>query len=793
MRIRTSCFRMLILGFSSCRGDGVKSHVRITASVALTLTVNMFAVLPGASTAVAGTTFTNHAPRPYEVTSNRSKAPFAVAPRRLDVPLTWSKTTVEPGSRAITYRNNTRKAVEIRLKVELRDRSGRAAPAALAKLSASSLTVPAGKEATANLELRRHGVKAGAYRGSVQVTSATGAPLGSTAVSVDLRAPAPAPAPAVGSVTASADSVIVDLASPGIPDLTRRHTLIYRNTGRKAVRLRLSAEMNGPNGEPTKAPPALFELPDHVTVPARGNARVTLTFRGAGIPHGRYLGALVATGTDGATKVTTTLVADVGREKYNVAVNLIDRNGTVPAQPTWVYAWSVSDGGRWERRIENGSGVFELPPGTYDVTTAIRTGAGETLINHRVTVDDWDLDLGMDAREGKPVELSPQGIGVPGTVEAWYDTPWYRFIADGPEGSVFAVWRGPDQVEENVGFQVTGWGKRDATGGPGAAYILSRYFAGRIPSATVWHPSPSELSVTRNHLRSVNLSGTGGLNVTGGYVDEMRMDVAFPQTVTTYIEPGLTYSRELGYGIAYENSAEIADYRTEAEQGERDDVWNGAVLTTGAFGVGATPRRSSGGQLSIVVPVGYVDSSGRTGSVDRTTNELALAADGQVIATGSGQLYASVPPESKRYTLTWNRTANPEIARFSTATKTEWTFESHHIDWEDQTLPLHLLRLAVPGLDDANAAAPGTQLRIPVKVQPVQDLPAPEITSMSVETSGDDGQTWQAASSGEEDGTWIATVSNPDAPGFVSLRIKATDADGNTVTQTFIRAYEVRS
>ncbi|NDU72385.1 hypothetical protein GWI34_07065 [Actinomadura sp. DSM 109109] len=490
--------------------------------------------------------------------------------------------------------------------------------------------------------------------------------------------------------------------------------------------------------------------------------------------------------------MTPALAAEADREQHNVTVNLIDRDGAAPA-PTWVYAWSVSDGGRWERKIENGGGVFALPPGTYDVTTAVATGAGETLINHRITVDDQDLVLSMDAREGEPVELSPQGIGVPGMVEAWYDTPWYRFTAEGPEGSVFAVWHGPDEVGENVGFQVTGWGKRDATDGPGAAYILSRYFPGRIPPSTVWHPSPDELSVTRNHFRSVNLSQSGGLNVTGGFVDEMRLNVTFPQTVTTYIEPGLSYSRELGYGIEYENWAEIAEYQTEAQQGERDDVWNGAVLTTGDFGAAMAPRRTSGGQLSVTAPRGYVDSSGRTGSMDRTTHELTLAADGQTIATGTGQLNAAVPPESRRYTLTWERTANPEIARFSTVTRTEWSFESHHIDWEDQILPLHLLRLPISGLNDENAAAPGSPSRIPVKVRPVDGLQAPEITSVSVETSGDDGATWQAASAAEEDGTWTATVTNPDAPGFVSLRIKATDADGNTVTQTFVRAYEVKA
>jgi hypothetical protein len=40
-------------------------------------------------------------------------------------------------------------------------------------------------------------------------------------------------------------------------------------------------------------------------------------------------------------------------------------------------------------------------------------------------------------------------------------------------------------------------------------------------------------------------------------------------------------------------------------------------------------------------------------------------------------------------------------------------------------------------------------------------------------------------------GTWWAVVQNP-ASGFVSLRASAADQDGNTVTQTIIRAYQVK-
>jgi hypothetical protein len=59
-----------------------------------------------------------------------------------------------------------------------------------------------------------------------------------------------------------------------------------------------------------------------------------------------------------------------------------------------------------------------------------------------------------------------------------------------------------------------------------------------------------------------------------------------------------------------------------------------------------------------------------------------------------------------------------------------------------------------------------------------------------VEVSHNDGQTWQRVPVLHVNGTWSAIIRNP-ASGFVSLRANAADQDGNTVTQTVIRAYEV--
>jgi hypothetical protein len=59
--------------------------------------------------------------------------------------------------------------------------------------------------------------------------------------------------------------------------------------------------------------------------------------------------------------------------------------------------------------------------------------------------------------------------------------------------------------------------------------------------------------------------------------------------------------------------------------------------------------------------------------------------------------------------------------------------------------------------------------------------------SLSVQVSYDDGKTWKAAPviAG------VVVLNHPKGPGFVSLRARATDVQGNTLEQTVIRAYKI--
>jgi hypothetical protein len=89
-------------------------------------------------------------------------------------------------------------------------------------------------------------------------------------------------------------------------------------------------------------------------------------------------------------------------------------------------------------------------------------------------------------------------------------------------------------------------------------------------------------------------------------------------------------------------------------------------------------------------------------------------------------------------------------------------------------------------------AAPGGTVNLPVQVIRNPSAPSAPVTALAVQTSADDGATWQTVPVARSGDAWVATVTNPSTSGFVSLRANATDSAGSSVVQTIVRAYAVR-
>ena len=103
--------------------------------------------------------------------------------------------------------------------------------------------------------------------------------------------------------------------------------------------------------------------------------------------------------------------------------------------------------------------------------------------------------------------------------------------------------------------------------------------------------------------------------------------------------------------------------------------------------------------------------------------------------------------------------------------------------------PLSVIRYAPPVNLDNQLRAGGT-VRIPVTVQRQPRSGTSPVKSLTVEASYDDGKTWVTV---PLDGK-VAVVAHPALDrtnGFVALRASSADAQGNTVKQTILRAYQL--
>jgi hypothetical protein len=80
---------------------------------------------------------------------------------------------------------------------------------------------------------------------------------------------------------------------------------------------------------------------------------------------------------------------------------------------------------------------------------------------------------------------------------------------------------------------------------------------------------------------------------------------------------------------------------------------------------------------------------------------------------------------------------------------------------------------------------------VPLTVEHQTGSAAGRATAVTAEVSYDDGHTWRPARVRGAGDHRVATLRHPAGPGFVSLRVHASDAGGNAVTTTVVRAYAI--
>ncbi|MFJ5043210.1 hypothetical protein [Streptomyces sp. NPDC088719] len=155
-----------------------------------------------------------------------------------------------------------------------------------------------------------------------------------------------------------------------------------------------------------------------------------------------------------------------------------------------------------------------------------------------------------------------------------------------------------------------------------------------------------------------------------------------------------------------------------------------------------------------------------------------------------------MPDDAAAYELTQNlqkiATGDPNWHR-STAASTTWSFTSHREpDVYSRGLPILFPAYDLP-VDGMNTLPARSGIRVGLSVEGHAGYTPAAITEASLSYSYDGGTTWTQAPTERRDGDWTAVLDHTGATGEqVTLKAAFTDANGNGVTQTITRAYDIR-
>ncbi|MEN3362624.1 MAG: hypothetical protein V7637_6606 [Mycobacteriales bacterium] len=196
-------------------------------------------------------------------------------------------------------------------------------------------------------------------------------------------------------------------------------------------------------------------------------------------------------------------------------------------------------------------------------------------------------------------------------------------------------------------------------------------------------------------------------------------------------------------------------------------------------------------------PLGPVDAGGR---LRLFAGDTALLDEADVT-----ELDVPAPAASTRFRLLLDQNRAAPWYTTGIRSHTEWGFTSTHpkastapAGWvcgqsvhprtgACAVLPLLTVNYSAPV--NLRGVAPGGPTHLDVAVAPTQAAPAATIAAVTVDVSFDDGATWTPATATNTGGGHYRAAFTAPTSGFVTTRVKATDSDGNAISQTITRAY----
>jgi subtilisin family serine protease len=278
--------------------------------------------------------------------------------------------------------------------------------------------------------------------------------------------------------------------------------------------------------------------------------------------------------------------------------------------------------------------------------------------------------------------------------------------------------------------------------------------------------------------------------------------MTMPRSVTEYVTAGLPTLELVSTSPVWEALPAYQQTGLSVlEPGQRvTRSWNKAVVRsaiTANHPDGAVRTRDVG----VVLPIGLLDeATGQLYAYRHGTDKevTTVYRDGQLLGSvASAQAAFPMTPERARYRVMTDVQRNQPGWTTSTRVNTAWTFHSAYDGDGDEAARLPVISIGYDlNVDLDNSVPAESTVGINLGFRYPQGLSALRIADTKLWLSSDDGATWQQVAVTANGATGATgAIKNPALRGnngFVTLKVQATDADGNSVEQIVTRAYQLR-
>ncbi|MFE0538580.1 S8 family serine peptidase [Streptomyces nigra] len=244
-------------------------------------------------------------------------------------------------------------------------------------------------------------------------------------------------------------------------------------------------------------------------------------------------------------------------------------------------------------------------------------------------------------------------------------------------------------------------------------------------------------------------------------------------------------------GILGEMSQRSQEFTTYGRGTTGRVSWFGPVQRPRMGPLGSTPARY-GDTMWLPVP-GWGDSgAGHIGDAHGNfdvKNLMTLYQGDRELDQGNIEklLPSGLAPQRLPYRLVVDNDRGRWASPYSRHTLTEWNFTSQETGAET-TLPLIQLDYGVRTDPAGRADRHG---HLTVTASHLRGVTS-AVGKPTVELSYDDGATWRRADLERRGDGWRTTLRAPKRATFVTVRVVAEDDDGNSVSQTLVRAFGLR-